>query len=89
VGCVRIKGPGRQRGILCTPDTTLVDPDPDCPNAANHEPFPRGYIAASEHADRLMQTHTQTAPCPGCNRWCIWTPRTDLATTDLADQAAA
>lgn len=73
--CVRV-GRGRSRGWLCIPDTTtLVDPNPSCPNAAAHEPFPASYVAASEHAEKLMETHTQRAPCPGCGRWLIWTPR--------------
>jgi hypothetical protein len=75
VSCIPIKGPGRTSAVLCIPDGALVDPNPDCPNAAAHEPFPRGYLAASEYAEQLMeQGRTQQDPCPGCGLWLIWTP---------------
>jgi len=77
VTCIRLKGPGRTSAILCIPDGALVDPNPECPNAAAHEPFPRGYLAASEYAEELMKTHTQEEPCPGCGLWLIWVPLPD------------
>jgi len=79
VSCIPIKGPGRTHAILCVPDETLVVPNPECPNAAEHEPFPRGYLAASEYAEKLMETHTQEAPCPGCGLWFIWVPLADAS----------
>lgn len=75
MSCVRIKGPGRTSGILCIIDYPRPEPDSTCPNAAAHEPFPHGYVAASEHAEQLMEAgYTQEAPCPGCGKWAIWTP---------------
>jgi hypothetical protein len=66
--------PRGPRVFLCVVDLdNRVNLNPDCPRAADHEPFPRGYLAASEYADLLMQTHTQHR-CPGCGRWMIWKP---------------
>lgn len=86
--CVRIKGPGGTYGMLCTLDYPRGDPDSDCPNAAAHEPFPRGYVAASEYAEQLMEAgRTQQAPCPGCGRWAIWTPPPATHQARLAEEA--
>jgi hypothetical protein len=51
-----------------TPDTS------DCPNNDAHEPWPKDYIASSEYADLMMQTHDQ-AQCPDCGLYKIWTPK--------------
>lgn len=72
--CIPIRGPGRSRGILCTLDYPHPIPNPTCPNAAQHEPFPTGYIAASDHADEMMKTHEQSQ-CPDCGLRAIWTPK--------------
>ncbi len=66
--------PRGPRVFLC-----FVDEDPkpdtsDCPNNAAHEPWPEGYIASSEYADKMMQTHDQSQ-CPECGAWRIWTPK--------------
>lgn len=66
------------RVFICTDEPgPLTIQHPECPNAAAHEPFPSGYLAASVYAEKLMETHTQEAPCPGCGFWHIWTPRED------------
>lgn len=84
--CTRIKGSGRTYGMLCTLDYPRPDSESDCPNAAAHEPFPLGYVAASEHAEQLMEAgRTQEAPCPGCGRWTIWTP---TPSADKAEETA-
>jgi hypothetical protein len=59
---------------LCFFDEPPVPDDSNCPNNAAHEPWPKGYIAASEYADRMMETHEQSQ-CPGCGLWKIWTPK--------------
>lgn len=64
------------RIFVCTDEPgPLRDPNPDCPNAAAHEPWPVGYLASMAYADQMLETHTQEAPCPGCERWLIWTPQ--------------
>jgi hypothetical protein len=77
MSCIRVGSEHRRKGsgIICVPDETLHISNPDCPNAAEHEPFPSGFLAASEHAEKLMETKTQEAPCPGCGRWIIWVPK--------------
>jgi hypothetical protein len=82
VSCIRVGSEKRLKGsgFICVPDETLVVPNPDCPNVAQHEPFPQGYLAASEYAEKLMETHTQEAPCPGCGLWLIWVPLADEVT---------
>lgn len=72
--CVRIVGPGRQRGFICS-DVNIFEVDnPDCPNVASHEPWPRGYIQSSDYADEMMKTHEQSE-CPDCGSLLIWTPK--------------
>lgn len=72
--CVRFKAPtGPRRGFICTDNGPLVDLNPDCPNAAQHNRQPSRYIAASNWADEMMQTHDQHE-CPGCGRLLIWKP---------------
>lgn len=73
--CVPVRGPGRRHGVVCTDDGPLVVPYPDCPNAAQHEPWPTGYVAASAYADRMMKTHLQST-CPDCDHRVIWTAKT-------------
>ncbi len=75
--CYRVGSEKRRKrsGLVCVVDYPRPDTDSDCPSADQHEPFPAGYVAASEHADKLMETHEQVAPCPGCGRWAIWTPK--------------
>lgn len=72
--CVPFRGPGRSRGILCTLDYPRPTPNPACPNAARHEPWPTGYIAASDYADEMMKTHEQSQ-CLDCGLWVIWTAK--------------
>lgn len=71
--CVRVSLPGRTHGIICS-EINIFDRRPGCPNAAQHEPWPRGYIQASDYADEMMKTHDQ-AQCPGCGLWEIWIPK--------------
>jgi hypothetical protein len=73
VACIRFKpATGRRKGFLCYDDDTLTVPFPDCPNAAQHEPWPAGYGEAFEYADKMMATHDQHE-CPDCGRLLIWT----------------
>jgi hypothetical protein len=37
----------------------LIVPDTDCPNAANHQPHPSGYVACSNWADDSLLVATQ------------------------------
>lgn len=72
--CMRVKGPGRRHGFVCFGDDRLEVANPDCPNVAQHEPWPRGYCESSEYADKMMETHDQSQ-CSGCGMWLIWTPK--------------
>jgi hypothetical protein len=38
--------------------------------------MPRGYLARSEWADEMMETHTPRQ-CKGCGLWLIWEPKTE------------
>lgn len=60
--------------FICGDGGPLVAPDRDCPNAANHQPHPTGYIAHSAWAEAASHVALQK-PCPGCKLWHIWTPR--------------
>lgn len=44
------------------------------PECEPHTPWPTGYIASSDYADLMMQTHDQRQ-CKGCGLYCIWEPR--------------
>jgi hypothetical protein len=44
------------------------------PECEPHTPWPTGYIASSDYADLMMQTHDQRR-CKGCGLWAIWEPR--------------
>lgn len=51
VTCIRITSHHQARsGSVCTDDSPVVDPNPACPNSANHTPSPAGYVAASAWA---------------------------------------
>ena len=52
----------------------LAAEPPTAPGCEPHEPQPRGYIAASNWADLMMQTHDQRR-CRGCGKWLIWEPK--------------
>ena len=52
--------------LVASPATT-----PEC---EPHTPRPEGYIAQSEWADMMMETHAQR-PCKGCGLWAIWEPK--------------
>lgn len=54
-----------------TPLVTRPATTPDC---EPHEPWPAGYIASSEYADLMMETHEQRA-CRGCGKYMIWEPK--------------
>ncbi len=51
----------------------MPDTSPPCPDAAQHAPHPKKYIAHGEWADQMLLTHTQRE-CPGCGRWEVWVP---------------
>lgn len=72
--CVPITLPGRQHGFICSDVRIFEVPNPGCPNAAQHEPSPRGYLQSSDYADEMMKTHDQFQ-CPGCGLWAIWKPK--------------
>jgi len=60
--------PGYRPGVpMLTPLPTTVDCEP-------HTPHPQGYVAHSEWADLMMETHTQRE-CRGCGRWMVWEPK--------------
>jgi hypothetical protein len=44
------------------------------PGCEPHTPWPPGYIAGSDYADLMMQTHDQRQ-CRGCGLWAIWEPK--------------
>lgn len=46
----------------------------ECPNAANHNPGPPGYIEWDAWAKKMGETHEQSA-CPACELYLIWTKR--------------
>ena len=52
----------------------MVATPPTTPGCEPHEPHPAAYIAHSEWADLMMETHDQRQ-CAGCGRWLIWTPK--------------
>ena len=54
--------------------TPLKAPPATTPDCEPHEPHPSGYIAHSEWADAMMETHTQRE-CRGCGRRMIWEPK--------------
>jgi hypothetical protein len=60
------------RVFICSDDEPPSPPRTDCPNNAAHEPWPKGYLAASAYADRMLETH-DCSQCPACGRWAIWT----------------
>lgn len=67
----------RYRTYICAPDLAERDLDEwekECPNVAQHEPHPLGYVAFFEWADEKAKTHDQ-ARCRGCGRLAIWVPR--------------
>lgn len=61
--------------FICTDDGPLVAQGLDCPNAAEHQPHPTGYVAHASWADTASKVATQKAPCAGCGLWHVWTPR--------------
>lgn len=73
-------------GILCegvdwtkpnNPDRRCIrfgPPRPDCDPRCEEFQQPTGYVAASEWAEYMLQTHDQKQ-CPGCGKWTIWEPR--------------
>jgi hypothetical protein len=55
--------------------TVSGPPRQPCPKGgADHEPFPNGYLSASDYADLLMaEGWKQPHPCPRCGLWGVWT----------------
>ena len=54
--------------------TPLVPRPATTPECEAHTPEPSGYVAASEWADLMMETHDQRR-CRGCGLWLIWEPK--------------
>jgi hypothetical protein len=46
----------------------------NCPNRDAHTEGPAGYVARSEWAEEMAETHVQTQ-CPGCALWVVWKPK--------------
>lgn len=61
----------RRPTFICLPDTTLRITNQQCPAAATHTPHPLGYIAESEWAEEMRETHEQRR-CAECGEWEIW-----------------
>ena len=53
---------------------TRPEPDPPCPQADQHTPAPRSYLAWHAWAEQKARTHNQQR-CTGCGLYRIWTPR--------------
>lgn len=52
----------------------VADPGaPPCPNVANHQPHPTGYVNNATWADDALLVAEQER-CTGCGRWEIWVP---------------
>jgi hypothetical protein len=51
-----------------------VEPASGCPNAANHQPHPSGYVACSNWADDSLLVATQKR-CLGCGGLELWVPK--------------
>jgi hypothetical protein len=56
------------------PGVKMVTRPPTTPECEPHEPWPAAYVAASDYADLMMETHDQRQ-CRGCGLWAIWTPK--------------
>lgn len=56
------------------PGMPLVTRPATTPECEPHEPWPGPYVASSEYADLMMETHDQR-PCRGCGLWLIWEPK--------------
>lgn len=54
--------------------TALSAPPATTPECEPHTPMPSGYVARSEWADQMMQTHVQRQ-CRGCGLRMIWEPK--------------
>jgi hypothetical protein len=52
----------------------LFTPPATTPGCEPHAPRPKGYVAHSEWADLMMETHDQRQ-CKGCGLWMIWEPK--------------
>jgi hypothetical protein len=68
----------RKQDFICdlgfSADTPLAAHPAVTPDCEPHSPWPVGYIAASEYADVMMETHVQRQ-CKGCSLWLIWEPK--------------
>lgn len=47
-----------------------------CPNLAQHQKTPTGYIGWHAWAEEMSVSHVQEK-CPGCDLWAIWTAKPD------------
>jgi hypothetical protein len=56
------------------PGMPLFTPPATTPECEPHTPHPSGYVAHSEWADLMMETHDQRQ-CRGCGLWMIWEPK--------------
>jgi hypothetical protein len=67
-----------RRSFICDlgyyPGMPMLTPPATTPECEPHEPHPESYMADSEWADMMMETHTQRQ-CRGCGLWLIWEPK--------------
>lgn len=52
----------------------MITPPATTPECEPHTPHPAAYVANSEWADLMMETHAQRQ-CNGCGLWAIWEPK--------------
>jgi hypothetical protein len=53
------------------------------PECEPHEPWPSEYVASSDYADLMMETHGQRQ-CKGCGLWAIWEPKAPVNAAERA-----
>jgi hypothetical protein len=56
------------------PGVSMDTPLATTPDCEPHTAHPSGYIANSEWADMMAETHDQRQ-CKGCGLWLIWEPK--------------
>lgn len=58
---------------------------PECDPRCTEHQQPAGYVAASEWAEFMLETHDQQQ-CPGCGLWTIWVERPPHADREPAEE---
>jgi hypothetical protein len=56
------------------PGVPMLTPLATTPDCEPHTSHPAAYVAHSEWAEVMMETHIQRA-CKGCGLWLIWEPK--------------